>query len=97
MNVHLVDGTYELFRHYYAMPSLRDPDGREVAAVRGVVTSLLGMITAGATHVGVVRRGRDAPLPEQRVDVVDPTARLPGRVAAAGRRPASSGDPRSRG
>src|SRR5438874_11858538 len=53
MNVHLVDGTYELFRHYYAMPSLRDPDGREVAAVRGVVTSLLGMITAGATHVGV--------------------------------------------
>src|SRR4026207_1350415 len=53
MEVHLVDGTYELFRHYYALPSANDADGREVAAVRGVVTSLLGMITAGATHVGV--------------------------------------------
>ena len=53
MEVHLVDGTYELFRHYYALPSAKDGDGREVAAVRGVVTSLLGMITAGATHVGV--------------------------------------------
>ena len=53
MDVHLIDGTYELFRHYYAMPSARDADGREVAAVRGVVNSLLGMITAGATHVGV--------------------------------------------
>jgi len=53
MDVHLIDGTYELFRHYYAMPSARDADGREVAAVRGVVNSVLGMITAGATHVGV--------------------------------------------
>ena len=53
MEVHLVDGTYELFRHFYAMPSAKDADGREVAAVRGVVTSMLGMITAGATHVGV--------------------------------------------
>ena len=32
MDVHLVDGTYELFRHYYALPSARDKDGREVAA-----------------------------------------------------------------
>ncbi len=53
MEVHLIDGTYELFRHYYALPSATDADGREVAAVRGVVTSVLGMITAGATHVGV--------------------------------------------
>jgi len=53
VEVHLIDGTYELFRHYYALPSAKDPDGREVAAVRGVVTSVLGMITAGATHVGV--------------------------------------------
>jgi 5'-3' exonuclease len=51
--VHLVDGTYELFRHYYALPSARDVDGREVAAVRGVIRSILGMITNGATHVGV--------------------------------------------
>jgi 5'-3' exonuclease len=53
MQIHLVDGTYELFRHFFAMPSHRDADGREVAAVRGVVNSILGMITAGATHVGV--------------------------------------------
>ncbi len=41
MVVHLVDGTYELFRHFYAMPPARDKDGREVAAVRGVVGSLM--------------------------------------------------------
>ena len=53
MEVHLVDGTYELFRHFYALPSLRDRGGAEVAAVRGVVASILGMIHGGATHVGV--------------------------------------------
>jgi 5'-3' exonuclease len=53
VDVHLIDGTYELFRHYYALPPAKDVDGREVAAVRGVVASVLGMITAGATHVGV--------------------------------------------
>ena len=53
MNVHLVDGTYELFRHYYALPSARDAAGQEVAAVRGVVASVLGMIKEGATHVAV--------------------------------------------
>jgi len=53
VNVHLVDGTYELFRHYYALPSARDRDGREVAAVRGVLASVLGMIKHGATHVAV--------------------------------------------
>lgn len=53
MDVHLVDGTYELFRHYYALPSARDADGREVAAVRGVLASVLGMMKGGATHVAV--------------------------------------------
>src|SRR5205814_6218747 len=53
LEVHLIDGTYELFRHYHALPSARDSDGREVAAVRGVLTSILGMITGGATHIGV--------------------------------------------
>src|SRR6059036_352899 len=53
LNVHLIDGTYELFRHYYALPPAKDAAGREVAAVRGVVSSVLGLITAGATHVGV--------------------------------------------
>ena len=53
MEVHLVDGTYELFRHYYALPSARDSEGREVAAVRGVLASVLGMIKGGATHLAV--------------------------------------------
>ena len=53
MEIYLVDGTYELFRHYYALPSARDADGREVAAVRGVLASVLGMVKAGATHIAV--------------------------------------------
>lgn len=53
MDVYLIDGTYELFRHYYALPSARDKDGREVAAVRGVLNSVMTMIKGGATHVGV--------------------------------------------
>lgn len=53
MEIYLVDGTYELFRHYYALPSARDEDGREVAAVRGVLASVLGMIKGGATHIAV--------------------------------------------
>jgi 5'-3' exonuclease len=53
LEVHLIDGTYELFRHYYALPSARDQDGREVAAVRGVLASVLGMIKGGATHIAV--------------------------------------------
>ena len=54
MDVYLVDGTYELFRHFYAMPSARDGDGREVAAVKGVVTSILGLINfSGVRYLGV--------------------------------------------
>ena len=53
MDVHLVDGTYELFRHFYAVPPSQDTDGREIGAVRGVVRSILGMIEQGATHIGV--------------------------------------------
>lgn len=53
MEIYLIDGTYELFRHYFAMPSARDRDGREVGAVRGVLTSVLGMIKGGATHLAV--------------------------------------------
>jgi 5'-3' exonuclease len=53
MNVHLVDGTYELFRYYHAVPSAKDADGREVGAVRAVVGSMLSMISGGATHVAV--------------------------------------------
>ena len=53
VDVYLIDGTYELFRHYYAVPSARDRQGAEVAAVRGVVASILGMINRGVTHIGV--------------------------------------------
>jgi 5'-3' exonuclease len=53
MDVYLVDGTYELFRHFYAVPSLSDASGQEIGAVRGVVTSVLSMIERGATHLGV--------------------------------------------
>jgi 5'-3' exonuclease len=53
LDIYLVDGTYELFRHYYALPSARDETGREVAAVRGVLASVLGMIKGGATHIAV--------------------------------------------
>ncbi len=53
MDIHLVDGTYELFRHYYALPSAKDHEGREVAAIRGVLASVLGMMKDGATHVAV--------------------------------------------
>jgi len=53
LDIYLVDGTYELFRHYYAVPLAKDSDGREVGAVRGVLASVLGMIKGGATHVAV--------------------------------------------
>ncbi len=60
MQVHLIDGTYELFRHFYAVPSKRAANGREVAAVRGVLASVIGMLNvprgtsdSGVTHLGV--------------------------------------------
>jgi 5'-3' exonuclease len=53
VDVYLIDGTYELFRHFYAVPSAREADGREVGAVRGVLTSMLGMINSGTRYIGV--------------------------------------------
>ena len=53
VQVHLVDGTYELFRFYYALPEHLDPQGVDVGAVRGVVRSMLELLGEGATHVGV--------------------------------------------
>lgn len=52
MRVHLIDGTYELFRHFYAVPRAQ-VDGNEVAAARAVMRSVLGLLESGATHVGV--------------------------------------------
>lgn len=53
MEVHLVDGTYELFRHYFALPESSSTDGVEIAAARGVLSSVISMLEQGATHVGV--------------------------------------------
>jgi 5'-3' exonuclease len=53
MDVHLLDGTYELFRHFFAVPGAVDVNGQEIGAVRGVLTSVLSMIEHGATHIGV--------------------------------------------
>jgi 5'-3' exonuclease len=53
MRVHLVDGTYELFRHFFGAPPHRNAAGHEVAAVRGVVASVVQLLSEGATHVGV--------------------------------------------
>ena len=53
MQVHLVDGTYELFRYHFALPSHLNGAGLEVAATRGVAGSLLGLVEDGATHVAV--------------------------------------------
>src|SRR3954468_1098858 len=53
MNVHVIDGTYELFRHFFAVPSSKNDSGQEIGAVRGVLTSVFSMIEAGATHLGV--------------------------------------------
>ena len=54
MEVHLVDGTYELFRAYYGAPGALAPDGREVGATRALARSLLSLLrNEGATHVAV--------------------------------------------
>ncbi|HVS64840.1 MAG TPA: 5'-3' exonuclease H3TH domain-containing protein [Thermoanaerobaculia bacterium] len=53
MLVHLIDGTYELFRHFYALPGSVNRNGEEIAAARGVVFSVLGLLREGATHVAV--------------------------------------------
>jgi 5'-3' exonuclease len=53
MNVYVIDGTYELFRHFFAVPSSKNDSGQEIGAVRGVLTSVFFMIEAGATHLGV--------------------------------------------
>src|SRR6476646_5974969 len=53
MEVYLIDGTYELFRHFFAVPSAVDGNGQEIGAVRGVLNSVLSMVERGATHIGV--------------------------------------------
>jgi 5'-3' exonuclease len=54
VNVHLIDGTYELFRSYFGAPEAKAPDGREVGAVRGLLASLGGLLREpSTTHIAV--------------------------------------------
>ena len=54
MKIHLVDGTYELFRAYFALPSISAPDGREVGAVRGFIQTMLTLLRQPeVSHVAV--------------------------------------------
>jgi len=53
VDVHLLDGTYELFRHHFALPDRRDASGVEVAAARGVLQTVVSMLEEGATHLAV--------------------------------------------
>ena len=91
LDVHLVDGTYELFRHYYALPSARDRDGREVAAVRGVLASVLGMIKRRRHARRRCDRSRHRVVPQWTVaglqDRRRHRTRPAGAVPAARRRP----------
>lgn len=53
MDVYLIDGTYELFRHFFAVPKAADVEGQEIGATRGVLNSVLSMLERGTTHLGV--------------------------------------------
>ena len=53
MIVHLIDGTYELFRHFYGQRTFNKGKDKPFGAVAGVLHSVLEMIEAGATHIGV--------------------------------------------
>ena len=53
MKIHLVDGTYELFRAHFALPPMQAPDGRPVSAVRGLLRTLLALLRQeDVSHVG---------------------------------------------
>jgi 5'-3' exonuclease len=53
MDVHLVDGTYELFRHFFGQPPRPADDGVEIGAARGVILTVVSMLSEGDTHLGV--------------------------------------------
>jgi 5'-3' exonuclease len=54
MKIHLIDGTYELFRNHFGAPPKKAPDGREIGATLGLLRSMLMMLTSPeVTHVGV--------------------------------------------
>ncbi len=53
LTIHIVDGTYELFRQFFARPSRQNADGLEIGGARGVLRSMMTLLEDGATHVGV--------------------------------------------
>src|SRR5262245_25835773 len=53
MDIYLLDGTYELFRYHFALPSHVTKAGREVAATRGVLSTVLSMFDEGTRYLGV--------------------------------------------
>jgi 5'-3' exonuclease len=53
MTIHLVNGTSELLRHFHTLPPAKNREGEEVAAVRGVMYSIRGLVQDGATHIGI--------------------------------------------
>jgi 5'-3' exonuclease len=53
MIIHLIDGTYELFRHFYGARRFTKGEDKPFGAVTGVLHTVLGLIESGATHVGV--------------------------------------------
>jgi 5'-3' exonuclease len=53
VRVYVVDGTYELFRHFFGQPDRSSSPGTDVSAALGVTASLLSMISSGVTHIGV--------------------------------------------
>src|SRR6185437_4597313 len=53
MDVYLIDGTYELFRHFFAVPKSTNTKGQEIGAVRGVLNSVISLLQQGVTHIGV--------------------------------------------
>src|SRR5512135_1704065 len=54
MNIHLIDGTYELFRNHFGAPPKKAPDGREVGATLGLLRTLYALLSSpGVTHAAV--------------------------------------------
>src|SRR5215469_9274289 len=63
MDIYLIDGTYELFRYFYAVPSSNDASGQEIGAVRGVLGSIRMMIEGGVATDHVIESFRNALYP----------------------------------
>jgi hypothetical protein len=66
--VHLVDGTYELFRHFYGLRRFNKGEDKPLGAVAGVLTTVLQMLEKGATHLGVATDSCDRIVPQRSVE-----------------------------